>query len=220
MEQPVTVKPPTTQPDYYAVLDFEANCSGRNISNHEVIEFPVVFINARTLQPDYTFHQYVRPVKLPVLSQFIRDLTGIEQKTVDAAKPFSEVLKDFVDFCQERGLFAEKSCVFVTCGGWDLRTMMPRQCMLSGVEIPEMFTSWINLKLAFARGVYVPKRGKPLGMAGMLHAAGMEIEGRHHSGIDDVKNICRVLTYMLRAGKMPADVQVSRSDDIDHHPRE
>lgn len=34
---------------------------------------------------------------------------------------------------------------------------------------------------------------KPVGMAGMLKAMKTDLEGRHHSGIDDCKNIAKIV---------------------------
>jgi ERI1 exoribonuclease 3 len=37
-------------------------------------------------------------------------------------------------------------------------------------------------------------------MAAMLQEAGLELIGRHHSGLDDCKNIARILRFMLDRG--------------------
>ena len=43
--------------DYFLVLDFEATCDEeRKTHPIEIIEFPVLKINARTLQCESTFH--------------------------------------------------------------------------------------------------------------------------------------------------------------------
>uniref|UniRef100_A0A7S4KAW0 Exonuclease domain-containing protein n=2 Tax=Odontella aurita TaxID=265563 RepID=A0A7S4KAW0_9STRA len=40
-------------------------------------------------------------------------------------------------------------------------------------------------------------------MAGMLRELGMELRGRHHSGIDDCRNIARICERMLKDGWVP-----------------
>jgi ERI1 exoribonuclease 3 len=40
-------------------------------------------------------------------------------------------------------------------------------------------------------------------MAGMLNILGMKLEGRHHSGIDDCKNIARIAIVSIRSGHEP-----------------
>lgn len=40
----------------------------------------------------------------------------------------------------------EKSFAFVTCGDWDLKTMLPNQCRTSKCSKPKYFSQWINIK--------------------------------------------------------------------------
>jgi inhibitor of KinA sporulation pathway (predicted exonuclease) len=37
-------------------------------------------------------------------------------------------------------------------------------------------------------------------MAGMLNGLNIELEGHHHLGLDDVKNICKVLVKLIQDG--------------------
>ena len=41
-------------------------------------------------------------------------------------------------------------------------------------------------------------------MVGMLEYLGLQLEGRHHSGIDDSRNIARILAKL---GKVHPDIQ-------------
>lgn len=51
---------PAQKFDYFLVLDFEATCDDQTkIKNQEIIEFPTVLINAKTLTKETEFHQYV-----------------------------------------------------------------------------------------------------------------------------------------------------------------
>ena len=43
----------------------------------------------------------------------------------------------------------------------------------------------------------------PRGMTCMLDHFGLKLEGRHHSGIDDCRNIARVCACMLAIGWTP-----------------
>ena len=63
-----------TQPyDYYLVLDFEATCEDNDKKFvNEIIEFPTVVLNSKTLQAETEFHKYVLPTlnkTLPVFAQ-------------------------------------------------------------------------------------------------------------------------------------------------------
>ena len=84
-----------------------------------------------------------------------------------------------------------ESVAFLTCGDWDLKTMLPQQLRLAGTQIgldpstgalAAPYNRWINVKKSFQR-FYGLKSAK--GMDGMLRYANMEFAVRHHSGIDD-----------------------------------
>jgi ERI1 exoribonuclease 3 len=114
------------------------------------------------------------------------------------------------EFLATNGVYEDTSHAFLTCGDWDLKTMLPDQlaresqtnrCIPSSGPPP--FDRWINIKKEF-RTHYKNKHGK--GMAEMLKRLGMELEGRHHSGIDDCKNILRIVQRMRADGWKPEKI--------------
>lgn len=65
---------------YFVVIDFEATCDKeRNPHPQEIIEFPSVIVNSVTGQLEACFQTYVRPTCNQHLSDFCKDLTGIQQ---------------------------------------------------------------------------------------------------------------------------------------------
>ena len=86
---------------------------------------------------------------------------------------------------------------FVTCGDWDLNVMLTKQTKLEKLKVPNYFSSWVNIKHAFRDYYKIPKS---MGMAGMLQLSGIELEGHHHSGIDDSKNIAKILVRLIEDG--------------------
>lgn len=245
--------------DYFAVLDFEATCDEpRGPSPQEIIEWPTVFVNRRTLQVDFEFHQYVRPVYHPKLTPFCTELTGITQSIVDAGKPFAETVCEFTSFLvkhqfllppiapiaavgqkkesdskeESKSQNAEdcdpnladeneqsnvqlhgdyfmnpkRTFVFVTCGDWDLKTCFPVQYSATlnmkdkidgqfriAKDAHAFYKTWVNIKTVF-ESVHGEK-GR--GMSGMLQTAQLKLKGRHHSGIDDSRNIARLLVSLI-----------------------
>lgn len=178
---------------YYAVLDFEATCDEpRQISIQEIIEFPTVLLDAETLAVIDEFESFVRPVKNPILTEFCHDLTGIEQGDVDGADTFPVVFERHQKWLRSH----EGDALFVTCGNWDLRSMLPRQCRLHDLPIPSEYQDWVNIKDVFRSF----KRRRPPGMKGMLKALGLRLEGRHHRGIDDCRNIARIVQELAKRG--------------------
>ncbi|GBE78213.1 exonuclease [Sparassis crispa] len=98
------------------------------------------------------------------------------------------------------------SCAFLTCGNWDLQTMLPEQLALRGFDascdLVPPYNRWINVKKAFRK--YYGMKHPPGGMLQMLQKLDLELEGRHHSGIDDCRNILRIVRKMRMDGWRPA----------------
>lgn len=65
---------------YLLILDFEATC-GDPIKNgeHEIIEFPTLLFNLQKNEVQSQFHEYVKPIRHPRLTDFCTQLTGITQ---------------------------------------------------------------------------------------------------------------------------------------------
>lgn len=65
---------------YFVVIDFEATCDKeKNPHPQEIIEFPSVIVSSVTGQLEACFQTYVRPTCNQLLSDFCKDLTGIQQ---------------------------------------------------------------------------------------------------------------------------------------------
>ncbi|VDD83986.1 unnamed protein product [Mesocestoides corti] len=169
----------------------------QDLLSWEIIEFPVLLLNAHTLQEVDRFHRYVRPVHHPKLSDFCTQLTGIIQDMVDFQAEFPVVLKDFEDWIN--GHFPtdedKSSFAFVTCGDWDLGHMLPQQASLAGCSLPAYCRRWINIKQACAEYL-----GRNVGgLLPMLRALNLPHTGRHHSGINDCLNIANILRCLVAA---------------------
>lgn len=192
---------------HYVVLDFEATCDKPTTPMpQEIIEFPSVLLDAGMKQVA-EFESFVRPTHHPVLTPFCTELTGIEQAQVDAAQTFPEVFKVHQAWLGSNSLQVTPADgepldhAFITCGDWDLQTMLPAQ--LSATEpvigfVPHAYRRWINIKKPFAAWNGGSVKG---GMLGMLKALDLELEGRHHSGIDDCRNIARIAQALVFRGQ-------------------
>lgn len=196
-----------TQPAFthYCVIDFEATClDSKVIQPQEIIEFPAVMLSAITLQPETEFHSYVRPLYHPTLSKFCTELTGIAQSTVDEAPDFTTVyhmftkfLEDFENSYREAHNGQEPNVLYVSHGDWDFRTMLPSQCKTSSLKVLPALTRWMNVKVLYTNSTAGNGKKKGMGMEKMLADLGLELQGRHHSGIDDSRNIARILVDLV-----------------------
>ena len=85
------------------VVDVEATCWKKGVFSRkkETIEIGAVLLlldRAESRWPE--FQTFVRPRRLPRLSSFCRELTGITQENVDAAPTFPEALRLFLEWSQ------------------------------------------------------------------------------------------------------------------------
>ncbi|XP_034506960.1 ERI1 exoribonuclease 3 isoform X2 [Ailuropoda melanoleuca] len=170
---------------YFLVLDFEATCDKPQIHPQEIIEFPILKLNGRTMEIESTFHMYVQPVVHPQLTPFCTELTGIIQAMVDGQPSLQQVLERVDEWMAKEGLLDPNvKSIFVTCGDWDLKVMLPGQCQYLGLPVADYFKQWINLKKAysFAMGCW-PKNG----LLDMNKGLSLQHIGRPHSGIEKKK---------------------------------
>nr|XP_045006749.1 ERI1 exoribonuclease 3 isoform X3 [Jaculus jaculus] len=136
-------------------------------------------------------------------------LTGIIQAMVDGQPSLQQVLERVDEWMAKEGLLDPNvKSIFVTCGDWDLKVMLPGQCHYLGLPVADYFKQWINLKKAysFAMGCW-PKNG----LLDMNKGLSLQHIGRPHSGIgqslhkspwqlDDCKNIANIMKTLAYRG--------------------
>jgi len=185
---------------FYAVLDFEANCSSEGSDDYEIIEFPVILVDSKTGQIVAEFREFIQLVNHQQLSDFIKDFTHITDSQVKSGLTWSDCLVALDKWCQEQEVNSENTTV-ITCGDWDLRTMLPKQLELTKTTLPyrleKLLTQWVNIKKPFKK---TTKNKEKMGMAGMLSYLDLELTGHHHSGIDDCRNIAKICHRLVEMG--------------------
>ncbi|XP_075489023.1 putative exonuclease domain-containing protein At3g15140 [Primulina tabacum] len=185
--------------DYFLVLDLEGKV--------EILEFPVMLFDVKNMDVLDVFHRFVRPTKMSEqrINEYIEGkygAFGVDRVWHDTAVKFEEVIEQFEAWLDkhklcgnERGGCLEKGA-FVICGNWDLKTSIPRQCAVSNMKLPPYFMEWINLKDVYLN--FYNTRAP--GMLSMMRGLQIPPLGSHHLGIDDARNIARVLRHMLTDG--------------------
>ncbi|WMN90235.1 exonuclease domain-containing protein [Vibrio parahaemolyticus] len=82
------------------IVDFEATCDENEhlVSRQkmEIIEIGAVKVRLSDFKCIDQFQSLVRPVRTPVLTEFCKKLTGIQQHEVDKAATFYEVAPLFL----------------------------------------------------------------------------------------------------------------------------
>lgn len=183
----------------HIVIDLEATCDDAGaVPRHEmeIIEIGAVFVDGRKLRPVAEFQTFIRPVRHPRLTAFCTGLTSITQADVDPAPRFPEAiaaLRAFIEAHQGR-----QPPVFASWGAYD-RNQFAQDARHHRVALP-FGGEHFNVKQAFSDALGTRKR---FGMARALMRVDLPLEGTHHRGIDDARNIARLLPYALGATPMP-----------------
>lgn len=177
----------------YLVVDLEATCDEHNAlprDESEIIEIGAVLVDGATLQPLDEFQTFVRPRVHPRLTPFCTQLTTITQEDVARAPSFREVAPKLAAFGQ--------GALFCSWGGYD-RNQLERDARRVGVRTP-LGPRHLNLKEAFARAAGAGESGT----YGALRRVGLAPTGTHHRGIDDARNIARLLPFALGRAPIPS----------------
>lgn len=171
----------------YVIFDLEATCwnggEGKGKLN-EIIEVGAVKLD-ENLKEVGEFARFVRPVIIPQLSPFCKELTTITQEQVDSAEPYEVVMEDFARWARE----GSDEVMLLSWGRYDKNQIL-REAKKKGHEgdiitLMERHDSFKH-KLAEVRGV------KPFGMRAGLEIYNLPLDGTHHRGIDDARNIAKI----------------------------
>ena len=172
------------------IVDLEATCwdKGQHSSkNMEIIEIGAVKVYVNDLQIVDEYDAFIKPIKFPILSDFCKELTTIKQEDVDSADEFPRVWQSFLDWI---GDYEDVS--IASWGAYD-KIQMLQDCILHKLKFP-FNQNHINLKKWFS-GFH---NGKKYGMKRALNIVGLDLIGNHHRGIDDAKNIWRIVEKIIK----------------------
>ncbi|MBN2711159.1 MAG: exonuclease domain-containing protein [Planctomycetes bacterium] len=170
----------------YVVVDLEATCWEQKGSRlNEIIEIGAVAFEVGRGVVD-EFQIFVKPRENPVLSEFCTELTTIRQEDVDRAELYPAAFEKFCYWAEQYSPY-----ILASWGDYDLR-QLNGDCVLHGIEYD--FESHISLKSAFANIMGCKK----CGMGQALRKTGIPLDGTHHRGIDDARNIAKLLDFMLK----------------------
>jgi len=179
------------QYNYYLVIDLEATCCDlKTIARHqmEMIEIGAVMVDTKTLKVVREFQTFIKPIRYPLLTDFCRELTKITQENVDNAPLFPEAINNF-----KQWLYQYDKFIFCSWGDYD-RKQFEQDCQYHKIPYP-IKGGHINLKKEFSQSQNLPKK---LGMKQALEYVNLTLEGTHHRGIDDARNIAKLLPFIFK----------------------
>ena len=183
------------------VVDLEATCCDlQTIPRHqmETIEIGAVMVATDSLKIIDEFQTFIKPSRHPILTKFCLQLTSITQAQVDTAPTFTEA----IDLWQP-WLAKYERTIFGSWGDYD-RKQLQQDSKHHHIDLPYPVSSnHVNLKEIFSTTQGLNKR---YGMAGALTLAQIELTGTHHRGIDDARNISKLLPYILDRQQLPTSL--------------
>ncbi len=180
---------------YFLVIDLEATCSSKKEiapQEMEIIEIGAVMVEAKNLNILSEFQTFIKPVRHPILTEFCTELTSITQEQIDKAPDYQEAIAIF-----KQWLYQYSNFIFGSWGDYD-RKQFQQDSDFHQLPYP-ISSGHINLKKLFSTNQGFKNR---YGMAQALKLAGIKLEGTHHRGIDDAKNIAQLMPYILGRKKI------------------
>ncbi len=151
----------------------------------ETIEIGAVMVETASLKVIDEFQSFVKPIVHPILRDFCKDLTSIQQKDVANAEGFPTVFASFLEWASNY-----EDYMFCSWGDYD-REQLEQDCTLHNIPFP--LSTHLNLKTAFSNSRTTTKR---YGLNQALTEVNLSLEGTHHRGIDDARNIARLLPHI------------------------
>lgn len=172
------------------VIDIEATCWDGKIPSgqvSEIIEFGICILDTETGEISQNKGILVKPERSEV-SPFCTELTTITQEQLDKN---GVSFKEACDIIRKE--YNPKEYVWASYGFYDLK-MIKNQCKIRNVEYP-LSHEHINVKEYFSEVKGLPKK---VGMKGALQVLNINLEGTHHRGVDDAKNIAKILHWAIK----------------------
>lgn len=179
----------------YLVIDLEATCDDGGLvprQEMEIIEIGAVLVDGTTMEPKREFQTFVRPIRNQQLTPFCMQLTSIAQSDVDNAPGFADAITALTAF------IGDNAPLFSSWGNYD-NGQFKRDAQFHDVPLP-FGGRHFNIKAAFSERLHTRKR---FGMSAALKRLGLPLHGTHHRGIDDARNIARILPYVVGLLSIP-----------------
>ena len=169
-------------------VDVEATCWKKGVFSRkkETIEIGAVLLQLDRPPSKWPeFQTFVRPLRIPRLSSFCRELTGITQENVDAAPTFPEAMRLFLEWSQPL-----ERIVLATWSHYDLWQL---DLDLEAHGLPKLAFPFLDVKMLAARIV-----GRKNFEESVRELAPDAVAMPRHRAIADARRTARILYRLLR----------------------
>ena len=176
--------------EYYLIVDLEATCCDKQSiprKEMETIEIGAVLVNSESLEVVDEFCTFIKPIRHPKLTKFCTEPTTIKQSDVDNAPEYSAAIASFKEW-----LYQYDNFLFCSWGDYD-KSQLEQDSRYHNLSFP-IGSPHLNIKIRFSE-----KQGfsKKYGMSQALSICKIQLNGVHHRGIDDARNMARLAPYIF-----------------------
>jgi inhibitor of KinA sporulation pathway (predicted exonuclease) len=148
-----------------------------------------------------SFNTLVKPIINPTLSDYIIQLTGIEQHVLDdMGVDYQAALQQLYAFCSQGTL---------PCYSWgNDKNILIDNCLLNGIQMPDFSKGFYNLH-AMAREVNID--GAHLCSGELANHLGLHLHGHIHNALYDVRSIALALDQWMEKGLLKPSLFQTKS---------
>lgn len=183
---------------YLFCVDLEATCDevGENEyprplvvvpDQMETIEIGLVVIDLESLEIVDEFQRFARPQINPILTDFCKKLTSIQQADVDGALTYQDVGDELRTFAA-----SYPSAAWASWGDYDAR-QLERDAAFAGCPSLLEGLPHFNARKWHA-GLY---DDRPKSLKQTVESLGLVWLGTYHRGIDDARNVASIIQEIL-----------------------
>lgn len=161
------------------IFDLEATCDDKSFVfdfENETIEIGAVKIKDNTIVGE--FSTFIKP-RDTLITPFCTELTTITDADITDASDFLTATQGFDQFIGNARI--------LSWGDYDRKQLL-KDFERHGATPPFWLKRHINFKKEFA----IYKKIQPCGMKKALALCNIPLEGTHHRGIDDARNIAKI----------------------------
>jgi inhibitor of KinA sporulation pathway (predicted exonuclease) len=176
--------------DKIIIIDLEATCcqgNDRKENISEIIEIGICILDTITGNITKNEGILIKP-EYSTVSTFCTQLTTITQEMLDkdgiTFKEACEILRTEYDAYQY---------TWASYGDYDYN-ILEKQCIFRKIDFP-VSKNHINVKELLTKKKILKKK---VGMDGALKILNIPLEGTHHRGKDDAKNIAKILYHIIK----------------------
>ncbi|NLO10248.1 MAG: exonuclease domain-containing protein [Clostridiales bacterium] len=194
---------------YYIVFDLEFNQDPDSLVDSSLKpEFPekkgkypfeIIQLGAVKLDVDFnrvgTFSRLVKPSIYSRISEFVTELTGITNDSLDSEQTFSQVYKEFLEFVNEPEIVL---CVW---GMTDMKELI-RNAVYHKLDEKLLPNRYINIQPQASVHLGMPKK-KPLGLKYCVEALEIEVSYLFHDALNDALYTAEVFKKVYTAEVKP-----------------